>query len=586
METEALETTTERLEKSRWELLEYNERNSANIKGKAKATELDDEKEAEFRRKLEDIDKAILVIRDVGQDNIYKTTRQSLYASCNHDAGPMSTNSSYKNGITLNKDDDKEAIWNPFTNSYAYRETGLEPGPSSLGGDSRQPPQNPKQEWEVRTDSSLRRRDNLADPMPLWMRYSEQPQHEASKHVPQNTVELNGGNRPLRADPFRDTELREAAVHSLNSRDSPKSRTSLGKLAFVGNIVKSCSRWLFGFKHAANDTNQGSPSRNKSPSQLDSPGSSRAAITSLGTELTPASSALTETPESPEDKNFLLALALEEEEKAKTIEYELSRRLAIKLQLQEDRELAESQEMLEKEWLQEGHRLKEAALETERRAAAETKSLQRMFQAQDIISQADAELAARLNGLSRAIQFDREIAEQLQAEMDREAVAEDSSTPLEVGLLYGRSPTDQVRNRTQQLQSQVSDDRAFAQILQEQEVKRAAKEEEETLSEIRAWQKKAEQGADRRQRGARTVPSIRNTFPHAQTTQPDHAQASHGLQAVPRTVPASHDLNDESECSLCTESFPTAQLVRPCEHFYCRGCLAGKTVPMSFPDSG
>ncbi len=683
VETEALETITERLQKSRLELLEENERHTANTKGKAKATEQDEEKEAEFIRKIDDIDNAILDVQDSGQNIMYKVRRKPISATFDPGAGPMSTRTSYKSGITVDEEDE-EAIWNPITSSFAYRETGFEPGPSGLSGDPGQIRQDLRKEQGVLTETSLEIKMNFAESSPLWLQYPEQPQQQKSKHIHKGPAELHAGTEFLPDDPPT-TERREVAVQDFDLRDGPISRSSQGNFAFVANAVRSCKRWLFGSKSAPNDANQGFHSRTKSPSEVESSRSSRSAMTSFGTSLSSASLPITDTPRtsvsfassrrdvlqrvkrkishrrysshsegtrddtkrrvrdaSPipasfvfpyehdstsfseplrqnrseslfpqpqrlslqqqehgsdqewytmehqergmqhswsEDETLLLALALEEEEKAKTKDHELSHRLAMSLQLQEDRELAERQELLESEWLHEVPQLLEAVLERDPRAAAEAERLQQEFQAQQVVLQADAELAARLDDANRTIRSDREVAEQLQAQLEREAAAGYPSTPPEVGSLYGRNLTGQFRISTQQSQSQASDDRRFAQNLQEEEERRAAREDEEALSEIRAWQKKAEQGADRHQRSSRTVPSKANASPHPWTTQPDQTRASQGSQAIPRTVPAP---DDKGECILCTDSFPKTQLIRPCEHFYCRGCLAGKADRLSF----
>lgn len=220
----------------------------------------------------------------------------------------------------------------------------------------------------------------------------------------------------------------------------------------------------------------------------------------------------------------------------------------------------------------------------------ETERLQQELQAQEAVWQADREFAARLSDSNRAILSDREYAEELQAEIEREAAVEFPfilpTTGYGVqrsksGSMYGESPIDRVRNGTQQSHLRASNDREFAQSLHEEEKKMLAREAEKARSEISAWQKKTKQGADRDHRRSGIFPPKPHASPQGRTTHPNQAQAPQGSQAAQKTKPVTNDLGDERECDLCTDTFTKSQLIRPCEHFYCRGCLAGKAILQS-----
>lgn len=111
MEKGSSEILVEALSKSRFDLLQEKETRIAGGKGKAKVTEQDEEEEVKFRRKLEDIDATLLDIKNGHQDStkISKLPKLDLFV-----------------------DEDEGLVWNPFTSSFAYRETKFEPGPSCL----------------------------------------------------------------------------------------------------------------------------------------------------------------------------------------------------------------------------------------------------------------------------------------------------------------------------------------------------------------------------------------------------------------------------------------------------------------------
>ena len=671
MQTVTLETLSRALQKSRselFELLNEKERRTARTKGKAKATEQDEEEDAEFRRKIEEYDIALWDIRDAPRDTMYKmeVTRPLNYAKFDPENGLKSASTSSKFDST--PAEDEEPIWNPLTSSYACREIGFEPGPSGLSDTSRQPQRSMTLEHEVSHNAGPDISSNFAGSSPGQIQYSEQPQQEVPGHISKKPTEVYGGLETLRTGSPANTTCREVSIKEADLGDKQSSRTPRGKFAYVGNLVQSwmtarLRRWIFGAKSTVDATNQVPPDEMKSHSRLDSHGSSKSAATSFGANLSSASPSSTNTPRSSipsnsskgsiperlqqnprprrspsqsdstrgtakletsfvtpepapfvsshehepsslpetlqqspsesrlphpqraqqqrqqqeleqerdtlrqhgrgmgqtwmEDGTLLLALSLEKADQAQKEEYESSQRLAMELQLQEDREMAEQQEILQ---------VLEAEVDMERRTAAESERLQNEFRAKEAVLQADAELAARLGDSYRAVLSDREYAEQLQAKMEMEDAVELPITPPMVGYwgqrsaaasMYDRSPIDQVRTGTQQPQLQLSNDRVFAQSLHEEEEKRIAREEENRRSEISAWQRKIGQGW---------------------TTQPDQIQASQGFPTVQNPKAATQDPADAGECVICTDPFPKTQLVRPCKHFFCRSCLAGKTI--------
>ncbi|CAF9922716.1 hypothetical protein IMSHALPRED_005743 [Imshaugia aleurites] len=725
MQMAASGTLIEALQKSRSELLEEKERRTAKTKGKAKATERDEEEEAEFRRRIKEYDDALSDVQGAGP-------RSPDYATCDPGIGPRAGSTRSGSGFVVAEED--EPVWNPLTNSYAYRETGFEPGPSGLGAHSRPHQQGIKVEHETSRDAGLDDDSNFAGSSPVWTQYAEQPQRKILSHIPEEPTEVYA-METLRTDPAASTARRDAAIENVDWGkwgEDLSSQVPHGRFAYMGKVVRSwmapgLRRWLFGAKSSDDATHQASPDRMKTHSRLGS-GSSNSAVTYFGPGSSSASPTFTNTPRSslssgsstwrilrglqgglnhprspsdsdgasecaklpaasaspgsapsmssrecepssssgtsfsgisrqslsepllphpqtaqpqqqqrleqgwdtpgqheretrqaePEDETMLLALSLEEEDRAGEERYGLSQRVAMRLQSEEDREAAERQEVLEKEWLREELRL-EAELESERRAAAEVERLRQEHRAQEatfradrklaarlsdsnraILSdrryaeqlraqeaalQADRELAARLSDSDRWIQSDREYAEQLQAEMAREDANEFPipggwEQESRSGPTHGRSPTDRVQNRTQQSQPRASDDRAFALRLHEEEKKRSAREEEQTRAAISAWQKKTEQHADRPYERWGTSPPKAHAAPQGRTIQADQAQATRGSQAAQNARTAANDPGDKGECVSCTDSFPKTQLVRPCEHFYCRACLAGKAIPL------
>ena len=129
------------IETRRRELILSEERRlNALRKGKSRKTQQDSEREDELAKALKDLAdnyRCISESESTGQrrqtSRLQPNVRSSV--SNHHDAGgaQLSTTQS-RNAPPLSGDWQPivdEPVWNPFTSSYAYRETGFEPGPSN-----------------------------------------------------------------------------------------------------------------------------------------------------------------------------------------------------------------------------------------------------------------------------------------------------------------------------------------------------------------------------------------------------------------------------------------------------------------------
>lgn len=62
----------------------------------------------------------------------------------------------------------------------------------------------------------------------------------------------------------------------------------------------------------------------------------------------------------------------------------------------------------------------------------------------------------------------------------------------------------------------------------------------------------------------------------AQRLQDTFAAEDRQIQAKIEAEQAEIKKQDQEECLICTESYDKANMIRPCEHWYCRPCLSGK----------
>ena len=185
---------------------------------------------------------------------------------------------------------------------------------------------------------------------------------------------------------------------------------------------------------------------------------------------------------------------------------------------------------------------------------------QQEFLAPQATLEADRELALRLSGWDPVTLSDRNYAEQLQAGGN---AVEVPIAQLIDGFAYNKSPKVQVQSDSGEPQFlQTRNDKAFATRLQEEEDQRFRTEEETAQREIRAWQN-VEQDASPKAHASK----------QGSTTLPGQARKARAVQTP------THASNESGDCSICGDTFSQTKLVRPCEHFYCRNCLAGTINP-------
>lgn len=128
------------IETRRRELISSEERRISGFKkGKSPKTQQDSEREDELVKKLKDLGddyKSISESKSTKQTQIpwWSQPNVSSTISINRDAGAARTLAAHsKDTPSLSVDQQPIAddpLWNPFTSSYVYRETGFEPGPS------------------------------------------------------------------------------------------------------------------------------------------------------------------------------------------------------------------------------------------------------------------------------------------------------------------------------------------------------------------------------------------------------------------------------------------------------------------------
>ena len=305
------EMTIEGLLNLRSDLLEDKRRHSARSKGKAKATQQDDEREAEFRRTMQDIEKAISDIRESHQKSTQEmrrppTSRGTFVPT----ARTMSLTKSDDCGKAVGEHKDADRVWNPFTNSYAHRETGFEPRPSGLRGGSKQTRQDQAQGQDISGNVNLKIQPVI--PKPGKVSLFDDP--------------------PIK-------KRREVVARNHDSKDDLLLPFSQEKSSFMGKVVRSCGICLSWSNSIANDSNQGlsnffPQSRNTSKQHSKHESGRERYVREWQREVQRTFS---------EEESLRLALALEEKERAKAKENELSHRLAMKLSLQEGTKMAERQ---------------------------------------------------------------------------------------------------------------------------------------------------------------------------------------------------------------------------------------------------
>lgn len=676
MREQVLKTSIEALKTSHHYIVVTEEKRAANTKGKLKATEQDEEREAEIERKLVQLQVAESELRkeleqstpDEGVDlaGQSKSGRPPSYASSDQYPALTAAMPAFRDG---------EPIYNPFTGSYAYRETGFEPGPSEPNRASK----GQHDAWilDHRSEDDI---DNGA---------------KAAANFPNGAM---AETSPGQLSEDEATAMRQGS--DIGTRDGDADR--VGKRMF-GNIVKFFESWttltvqrfFFGEKHSASESSASYTEEEKEDSRNQQRQDNE---WNLGRQherqLEQSSSQEMDSVLSPEEEN-----------RAKRDQTDVSRKLAIDLQTQQDEDetrrqaafVVEQDRMeamrLQKAFeledererqtlnfvrgLEEAMRLEEqeAILQEQRQDAIrfaqdleealrlqelevnlqaqlqlavgfaqdleEAERLNQEFRALEEIKLADREYAQQLrNELS--MQHDRFSAQEFEADIGNQTAFEHPvSSPLDEPLIPGlgniqqmpgtfthrprspiipasRHPTKQtippmpfqkfqsfreeqrptpnlVRQdypfgpysfRSQKTWTQALKDRLYAQKLFEAEKTRLANEEDQQRKDFNAWQK-ASEAADRPHNNAGTLvaeqEAMRNTegdrVKKGRAPDSGSAQAAQQLRTVHAAQVAS--AIDSADCSICGDSLPKTQLVRPCDHYYCRACLAGQCLFLS-----
>ena len=685
MQEQVLKTSIEALKTSHHYIVVTEERRAANTKGKLKATEQDEEREAEIQRKLIQLQIAEAELRKELEKQSTPDKEVDLAGGSNSGGPPGYASSDQHPALTVAMpafQDDEEPIYNPFTGSYAYQETGFEPGPSEPNRASK----GQYGAWRLknRSEDDIDNGGKAAANSPDAAT-AETPLGQLSEDEAMAT--RHGSN---------------IATRGIKSEDDGADR--VGKRMF-GYIVKLFESWttltvqrpFSRKKHSASEssasyTEEKEDARNQQRQDNE---------WNLGwqheRQLEQSSSQKLDWVLSPEEENL-----------AKRDKTDVTRKLAIELQTQQDEdetcrqaaliieqdrmeamrlqkaiELEDERERQALEFvrgLEEAMRLEEqeATLQAQRQAAIGfAQDLEEAFrlQEQEFSLQAqlqtavgfaqDLEEAERLNQEFRALeeikQADSEYAEWLRNELrmqpDHTSVQEFEadignhtayehpvSSPLDEPLIPGswdiqqtpgtvtnrpRSPlvpayrqpiqqtvppmsfqkfqsfrgeqrptpnsvqqdvpSDSNSFRSQETWTQAMKDRLYAQKLFEAEETRLAKEEGQQRKDFNAWQK-ASEAADRPHNNAGILAAEQETVRNTEKTErvrvkegrlpdSDSAQAASQLRTVHAAQVAS--AIDSADCGICRDSLPKTQLVRPCDHYYCRACLAGQCLFLS-----
>ena len=140
MHPETRRALLDSIETRRRELISSEERRFSTLtKGKSPKTEQDSEREDELVKALKDLAdnyKYISESESTEQRRKFPWLQSNVRSSVSshHDSGAARLIAAQsKNSPSLSVDQQPivdEPLWNPFTSSYVYRETGFEPGPS------------------------------------------------------------------------------------------------------------------------------------------------------------------------------------------------------------------------------------------------------------------------------------------------------------------------------------------------------------------------------------------------------------------------------------------------------------------------
>ena len=206
-------------------------------------------------------------------------------------------------------------------------------------------------------------------------------------------------------------------------------------------------------------------------------------------------------------------------------------------------------------------------------------------------------------GHERAVQQDRKLAQELQSQLDSENIVEKPvlvdrvkpQRPIAENVpqtsrasMYQRAPSHHESNTAQDAWTQASKDRALALELYRADQAKAV-EEKARSKELHTWQRMFEASdteVDHKEKAA-IKSAIGGSVGHNQHvggTKTPMQQARGPWAKQPSTQTCATQAaqvataNDVADCGICGDSIPKTQLIKPCEHYYCRKCMTG-----SFP---
>lgn len=679
MREQVLKTSIEALKISHQYIVVTEEQRAANTKGKLKATEQDEHREAEIKRRLVQLQTAESELRreleqstlddEVDLAGQSKSGRRFSYASSDHDPALTAVIPALRDG---------EPIYNPFTGSYAYRETGFEPGPSEPNRVSK----GQQDAWmlDIRSGDGIenggKAAANIADGAMAETSPGQLSEDEATATRHGSDIATRGGESE-----DRDTDrvgkgmfgniarLFESwttlTVHRLFFREKHSASESSASyteemMEYGRTQQRQDNEWNLGWQH---ERQLGQSSEQKIDSVLapeeenlaerDQADASRNSAIELQTQQdedeTRRQAALRIEQDRMEAMRLQKAFELEDERERQALEFVRGLEEAVRLEeqevfLQEQRQVAISlaNDLEEALRLQEQELSLQAQLQTAVGFAQDLEEAERLNQegrALEEMKQADREYAERLRSELR-MQHDRTSAQEFETDIGNQTAFEHPvsshldepltpgwwNTQQTPGTVTDRPgspiipasrqpikraippmsfreyqsfrgeqtvpqgfPSDPNSSRSQETWTQAWKDRLFAQKVFEAEKARLAKEEDQQRKVFNAWQK-ASEVPDRPHNNAGILAAEQETVRNTEKTERVRVQTGRApdfgfAQAAPqlRAVHAAQEAPaiNLADCGICVGSFPKTQLVRPCDHYYCRACLAGQCLFLS-----
>ena len=210
--------------------------------------------------------------------------------------------------------------------------------------------------------------------------------------------------------------------------------------------------------------------------------------------------------------------------------------------------------------------------------------------------QADMELAIRLHEESSLMESDRALAQRLQSESSRPGSSLDTIFDDMIPPLVNDPPSSQSAGETFDTPARTTHSifsnpfsPAFATQSPPMQSRRRSPvpiQRSEAKARRRDGHHINRQGA-----GWSDIPDLSVFQKMQQEEDQQYAQDRAEAQRIQDTLQAQDKIGQDrfkaeqadikreefAECLICTEEFDRAEMLRPCKHWYCRGCLAGKT---------